>query len=68
MSLQKKVTEGQDNNKSTYLANGCIQCPTTEGHPRPRCLATLPMNIEELICQFKKQEKGLSLVSPTHIN
>lgn len=28
-----------------------------EGPPKPRCLATLPNNIEELVLQFKMQEQ-----------
>lgn len=30
-----------------------------EGKPHPRCLATVPGNIEELINQFKMQEKEI---------
>lgn len=70
MNLQQtKVTERQQNKKSTSLAGyECIQSPTTnEDRPHPRCLATLPSNIEELICQFKMQENGFSLVSQTYI-
>lgn len=37
------------------------------GRGHPRCLATLPNNIEELIHQFKMQEKGLSIISQIQI-
>lgn len=34
---------------------------------QPRCLATLPNNIEELLCQFKMQGKGLLLNPQLHL-
>jgi hypothetical protein len=34
-----------------------------QNEPCPRCLAVLPNNIEELICQFRMQDKGSHLGS-----
>jgi len=52
--------------KKSIADYNAIQNPTMEDRPHPRCLATLPSNVEELISQFKMQEKNLSLVNQTN--
>lgn len=49
----------QENNAFESDNSGYRQLPGDSSGPNPRCLATLPSNIEELITQFKKQEIGI---------
>jgi len=69
MNLQQ--IERQQSKKSLSLAGyECIDRPSTNdggGCGHPRCLATLPSNIEELIQQFKMQENRLCMVNQTYI-
>ncbi len=71
MSLEQiEAAEKQQNETLIPLANhACIQSPKTAESlgPKPRCLATLPSNIEELILQFKMQESGSFGISQSAI-
>ena len=62
MNFQQTELEKPQNLISEPLAGyKCIEQHDQDGGGgiRPRCLASLPSNIEDLISQFKRQESAL---------